>query len=227
MKKKLFTMAMAVALIAVSIVGMSLAYFTDTDKETNVFTTGNVEIDLTENFTQNSKLLPGSNTVNNVKKEVFVTNTGSEDAYVRVHLAIPSILDDAQPNFDASKNVLHFNNDNMATGQWNWSTSLDRPDGEYTKDGNWNFYTTTIDGIAYNVYVVTYETALKKGDKTPAAMNQVYLDSKTSQEDIAKINEVLGANWKFYVFAEGVQAEGFADAYAAFAAAGLSTPDFA
>lgn len=28
MKKKLFTMAMAVALIAVSIVGMSLAYFT-------------------------------------------------------------------------------------------------------------------------------------------------------------------------------------------------------
>lgn len=48
MKKKLFTMAMAIALIAVSIVGMSLAYFTDKKEATNTFTAGGVKIDLIE-----------------------------------------------------------------------------------------------------------------------------------------------------------------------------------
>ncbi len=228
MKKKILAGALAVCMLATLAIGMTLAYFTDTDNADNVFTVGNVAIDLTEDFEQNSKLLPGSKTQNNIEKKVFVTNTGSEDAYVRVHIAIPSILDDAADTWDAAKNILHFNNSNMATGEWNWSDSLDRPSDAYTKNNNWNFYTTTIDEISYNVYVVTYETALAKGVKTPAAMDQVYLDGKTTNEDITKINETLGAEWQIKVFAEGVQATGFADAYAAFAASldtkGLNNP---
>ena len=48
MKKKLTAIFLCVALVAIAIVGASLAYFTDTDKATNTFTVGNVKIDLIE-----------------------------------------------------------------------------------------------------------------------------------------------------------------------------------
>ena len=48
MKKKLTAIFLCVALVAIAIVGASLAYFTDTDEATNTFTVGNVKIDLIE-----------------------------------------------------------------------------------------------------------------------------------------------------------------------------------
>ena len=48
MKKKITAIFLCVALLATAIVGASLAYFTDTDNETNTFTVGNVKIDLIE-----------------------------------------------------------------------------------------------------------------------------------------------------------------------------------
>ena len=48
MKKKILSLCLVLALAAVAIVGGTLAYFTDTDAETNVFTVGNVSIDLIE-----------------------------------------------------------------------------------------------------------------------------------------------------------------------------------
>ena len=48
MKKKLIAIFLCVALVAIAVVGASLAYFTDTDKATNTFTVGNVKIDLIE-----------------------------------------------------------------------------------------------------------------------------------------------------------------------------------
>lgn len=40
MKKKLIAIFLCVALVAIAVVGASLAYFTDTDKATNTFTVG-------------------------------------------------------------------------------------------------------------------------------------------------------------------------------------------
>ena len=48
MKKKITAIFLCVALLAIAIVGASLAYFTDTDNATNTFTVGNVKIDLIE-----------------------------------------------------------------------------------------------------------------------------------------------------------------------------------
>ena len=48
MKKKLTALFLCVALVAIAIVGASLAYFTDTKSATNTFTVGNVKIDLIE-----------------------------------------------------------------------------------------------------------------------------------------------------------------------------------
>lgn len=67
MKKKITAIFLCVALVAIAVVGASLAYFTDTDNETNTFTVGNVKIDLIEQqrgknglepFEQNKKLYP-------------------------------------------------------------------------------------------------------------------------------------------------------------------------
>jgi len=47
-KKKLMALCLIVCLLAIAVVGGSLAYFTDKDAVENTFTTGNVAIDLTE-----------------------------------------------------------------------------------------------------------------------------------------------------------------------------------
>ena len=48
MKKKITAIFLCVALVAIAIVGASLAYFTDTKSATNTFTVGNVKIELIE-----------------------------------------------------------------------------------------------------------------------------------------------------------------------------------
>ena len=48
MKKKITAICLCVALLAIAIVGATLAYFTDTKSATNTFTVGNVKIDLLE-----------------------------------------------------------------------------------------------------------------------------------------------------------------------------------
>lgn len=48
MKKKVLTVALVVALIAIMVSG-TLAYFTDNDEVTNTFTIGSVEIEIHEN----------------------------------------------------------------------------------------------------------------------------------------------------------------------------------
>lgn len=238
MKKRVLSIALVIALVAVIAVG-SYAYFTDTDAADNTFVTGNVTIDLLENFGDNNpqtteKLLPCTGSAQNgtlqngITKEVTVKNTGSEKAYVRVHIAIPSVLDNGNPDFDAGKNTLHFNYEDasVAAGQWNWSKSTGAP-----TTGDWNYYETTVDGISYNVYVVTYETALEADETTATrAMHQVYLDKNTSNEAIASYIETLGEDWHILVVAEGCQEAGFTNAYdalnTAFGVPGSYTVDF-
>ena len=218
-KRKLMLLASCLLMVAVLAVGGTLAYFQDDESVTNVFTVGYVEIDLDENFEQGSELMPTTgkdeegNVKNAVAKEVFVTNTGANPAYVRVHIAIPAILDNGDPNFDAGANVLHFNYapDSVGAGKWDWSNSTGAP-----YEGSYNYYETLIEDIEYNVYVVTYEKALEKDEKTVNAMHQVYLDASVTNQDIIDINKVLEAdNWQILVVAEGVQSEGFDDAYTA------------
>ena len=217
--KKIIALAFAFILTVVCTVGVTIAWLQDDDAQTNTFTVGNVEIKLVEDFEQGSKLLPVTGSAqektlqNGIKKEVTVKNTGSEDAYIRVHIAIPQILDNGASTFDAGQNVLHFNFDkeSIGAGKWDWSKTTGEP-----YSGEWNFYTVQINNIWYNVYVVTYESIVTSGVQIEQnAMNQVYLDADVTNEDITKINEALNNNWNIKVVAEGVQAAGFDNAYEA------------
>ena len=137
-KKSILMAAIAVMLVAVLVVGGTLAYFTDTKAATNTFTVGNVKINLIEQqrkldaagnkttdlegFQQGQQLYPivgsaqgekdtlGMPTAKNyVDKMVTIKNTGTEKAYIRAYFAIPSALDDGYETFNAGLNVLHFN----------------------------------------------------------------------------------------------------------------------
>ena len=243
MKKKIMTISLVVALAAIAIVGGTLAYFTDTDEETNTFAVGNVTIDLIEqergenglqDFTQNKRLYPivgsaqgdkdeyGQPVAKNyVDKMVTIKKTGTEDAYIRAYFAIPSALDDGYETFNAGKNVLHFNfgNEDGATtyqNQWVWKTA----------EGKWNYFETVMeDGINYNVYFADYYEIVKADATTAQFVSGVYLDKSFDCKDgvYYAFDEalVLDANWdwntvKCPVFAVGVQAAGFDNADAAF-----------
>lgn len=234
MKKKIITICLAAIVTVMAIAGASLAYFTDTDKANNTFTVGNVDIELIENFGDwdpetPEKLLPaviketgddGETVIENaVTKEVYVKNQGSEKAYVRVHIAVPSVLAE---------------NEHFVIG--------------WTSDTNWSIsettYETTVDDIEYTVYVCTYGLEMKAPwkeagatyysyDYTTAAMDYVYLDSDTTNEDVATLVNSLGDNWHILVVAEGCQTAGFASAAEALTTAfgdhtvtGYTAPDF-
>lgn len=223
MKKKILALCVVISLAAVAIIGGTLAYFTDTDAETNVFTTGNVKIDLIEKFDpDNAKLMPGID----IQKEVYVKNIGSETAYVRVHIAIPSMLDSGskdEPQFAAYNNTLHWNFTEASVQEGAWSQLQNAkqvgPNSKYPNwpgnGGTYNTYETTIDGVKYNVYVITYETALGAGETTPnPAINKVYLDTKVTNEGMTTILKEL-KEIKVLVAAEAGQVAGFDDAYTA------------
>ena len=77
MKKKITAIFLCVALLAIAIVGASLAYFTDTKSATNTFTVGNVKINLIE-----SKFHREGNDNSGDKTIPDPTNTASGMKYV-------------------------------------------------------------------------------------------------------------------------------------------------
>lgn len=242
MKKKILSIALVVAMVAVIAAG-SLAYFTDDDDATNTFTVGNVKIDLLEQergangelqaFTQNKKLYPivgsaqgekdalGMPTAKNyVDKIVTVKNNGSEAAYIRAYFAIPSALDDGYETFNAGLNVLHFNFGNKVVN--GAVSSTEGAEWIWTHDNNkWNYFETEIGGIKYNVYYADYYQAVAAGDTTEQFIQGVYLDKSFDLRDgkcYAFGKEVTldnGWDWNKVscpVFAVACQAEGFGNA---------------
>ena len=79
MKKKIFMLSLVACLVVLSIAGTSLAYFTDTDSKTNVFTSGNVDITLTYDESD-TRVYPGQT----YTKDAVITNVGTEDAFVGI-----------------------------------------------------------------------------------------------------------------------------------------------
>lgn len=242
MKKRIVTIALVVALVAIAAVG-TLAYFTDTDNATNTFTVGNVAIKLiekerdgnggTKEFTQDKRLYPivgsaqgekddlGMPTAKNyVDKMVTIQNTGSEKAYIRAYFAIPSALDDGYETFNAGMNVLHFNFGNKVEN--GVVTSTEGVEWIWTHGSKWNYFETTLsDGIKYNVYYADYYQAVDAGATTEQLVQGVYLDKSFDMKEGKpyafgeEFDVDAGWDWnkvKCPVFAVACQAEGFDNA---------------
>ena len=250
MKKKILVLCLVVALAVTAVVGGTLAYFTDKDAATNTFTAGGVDIALIEQerdgqgglqeFTQDQVLMPivgsaqgekdelGQPVAENyIDKMVTIKNTGKSDAYVRAYFAIPSALDDGfEESFNASMNILHFNFGNVVSedgvitttynNQWLWG-SVAKPN-----HSGWNYFETTIDGVAYNVYYADYYKPLKAGETTEQFVSGVYLDKNVdmnaqgqytiTRNGVTSVIEGFNGSAKCPVFAVAVQADGFDNA---------------
>lgn len=95
-KKKIVSLCLAAVLVVMAIAGATVAYFTDTDKETNTFTVGNVDITLTEPNWEGSgkedapEVYPGEP----LAKDPTVTNVGSNPCFVRISVANLDQFDD-------------------------------------------------------------------------------------------------------------------------------------
>ena len=242
MRKKIVALSMAVLMLAVAVIGGTLAYFTDKDQAENVFTVGGVDITLNEVFDKDTaKLMPGIR----VNKDVSIKLAkGSEDAYVWYLWKIPADLDSIDGT-TGTNNALHVN----SLGR-TWDTY--RENSKYWAEGQtaalpveqtWDhdpenelglkpgpegyIRQETIGGIQYNVYLVLYHGVLAAGKETTVAMNGAYLDSKVDNAVDAdgnvyytingkKIDYDFSENINIIVKAYGIQAAGFKDVYAAY-----------
>ena len=179
MKKKILAIGLVVALLAIMVVGGSLAWFTDEDQATNVFTIGSIEIlqheqqhvidangdktpDL-EAFENNKVLLPIVNTAdpaaddNYQDKIVTVENVGKNEAYIQTYVAVPAALD---------VGLLILDDSNAAANGWVKS---------YVAQAQ-------IDGLAYNVYKYVYTGTLAANATTEALLEGVYIHQSTDLE---------------------------------------------
>lgn len=193
MKKKIITMSVAVMLVVLAVTGATLAYFTDTDNATNVFTVGKVDITLNDEFEQGSKLLPavldGNSILNAVDKIVSVTNEeDSEEAYVRVHMAIPTSI----------REVI---------GLWTYEGAENWEGAKNTREDTPD-YTITINGVEYAVFVYTYTEKLAAGENTTNILDAVTMESTADNATVEAVN----GSFNIVIIAEGVQAAGFSDA---------------
>lgn len=211
MKKKIVALCLVVALAATAIIGGTLAYFTDTDEETNTFTVGNVKIDLieqqkTENglkpFEQNKVLVPGTSKDGNaVSKIVTVKNTGANDAWVWVDLKIPKYLVSSEYPTDESKNALHwnsygcFNVEYNSGNYWTLATNDGIVDASHNvtdtdmvavADGLWYDYkyvgTEIIGDVEYVVIRTTMQKTLPAGKISLPCLAQVYMDWRVTTD---------------------------------------------
>ena len=246
MKKKITAIFLCVALVAIAIVGASLAYFTDKDEATNTFTAGGVKIELIEQqsnadhtgfvpYEGNKVLMPivGSaqgekypngqpKAANYIDKVVTIQNTGKSAAWIRAYYAVPSALDDGfGESFNAGMNILHGNfgnKDGVTTYEKEW---------KWMNNGKWQYFETVMDGVSYNVYFADYHKPVAAGDTTAQFISGVYLDQNVDMKDGKYIDKrfpdadlsILEGTVKYPVFAVAVQAEGFDTAAAAMEAA--------
>ena len=163
-------------------------------------------------------MVPGRNVV----KCPYVINTGANDAYVRVRVMVPSA---ANNDFVAVKDG------GVITNQWCTSCISQ---GEFIdgKGGGWNNApaidkaSVTKDGVTYDVYTFTRTEPLKAGKMTEwNVWNFIGIDKTATSADIQKAIDA-GAitatdntmTLNVLVEADAIQAEGFADATAAWAA---------
>ena len=163
------------------------------------YTDAQIEANAAEYNCENVQLIPGRS----YHKMPYVKNTGSNDAYIRIRVMIPADLDTA---------VL---NSSMYT-----STAMSS--GEFTMAYN-NSSPVERDGIKYNVYTFTRIDSLAPDEMTYwNVWGTIHMDTTVTS---AQSEALFGENGPYpngvfpvLVEADAIQAEGFADATAAFAA---------
>lgn len=144
--KKLILAALCVVILVAVGVGVSYAFFSDTEtSENNIIASGSIHIKQHGLDIQAGTLRPGTL----VEKTVTVENTGTNPAYVRTCIAVPKgsdTVDWLELDCDQDK--------------WGWSVAQN----------------VTLDGVVYTVYVATYKEKLMPGQTTEPSLKGLSVD---------------------------------------------------
>lgn len=277
-KKQIVALATCVSTVAIAVVGGTLAYFTDTDKEVNTFTVGNVKIELIESqyhrvnagrgngstekeplqggflfaegavmdgnaqntpnyttseevwsgdffsdaqieadaatykaedgyfATHSTNMMPGSN----VRKNPYVKNIGSNDAYIRVRVLVPvNLFDvlDGGPSYWVGTALSEGEVTSTAVKAYedagNKATNVKqvtRGEGEKA--------------VTYYEFDFTYTDAVKHGELTFwNVWSNIAIDPDATSDDLKNVT-----TFDVIFEADAIQADGFASAADAFAA---------
>ena len=197
MKKKIVTMCLCVALLAVAVIGGTLAYFTDTQEVTNTFSfSKNVTITLDE--TDITKDDESRTKTGNTYEDIYPGQTVVKDP--TVHVA----ADSANCFVRAFVTI-------------NNKEALDKifaPDGIQLdqiltgKGSNWEYIGYKVSGDA-RVYELRYTQELTALADTQAIFQNVVFPATLTEEQIATIKDL-----SIVVNAQAVQSAGF-DSYTA------------
>lgn len=163
------------------------------------YTDAQIEADAAAYKCENVKLLPGES----YHKMPYVKNIGTEDAYIRIRVMIPADLDTA---------IL---NSSMYT-----STAMNNKEFTMAYD---NSGAVERGGVKYNVYTFTRIDPLAPGEMTYwNVWGTIHMDTTVTS---AQSEALFGENGPYpngvfpvLVEADAIQAEGFANAAAAWAA---------
>lgn len=184
--KKITILLLAAAILAVG-VGVSFAFFSDTEaSDNNVIQSGSIRIrQLEEGVAGNGEALrPGQ--LN--EKVVNVQNVGTNPAYVRTCIAIPA------------------GNENV---QW-----IELIYNENSSLWGWDVETVSIEGTKYFVYVGTYKPVLAPGATTAEpSMSGFYVSSAVDYDgtkymyvENGRVTDLdLPADFKILIATEAVQ----------------------
>ena len=185
-----------------------------------MFTDDEIKADA-ETYATDYLAVKGKNMVpgRGVAKCPYVVNTGANDAYIRIRVMIPSA---------ANNDFVDLTAGGVITNQW-CGTALNCGEFQHGEKGtNWPVVAKGVekDGVKYDVYTFTRTEPLKAGAMTEwNVWNFIGINKDATSADIQKAIDA-GAitatdntmTLNVLVEADAIQAEGFADATAAWAA---------
>lgn len=198
MKKKVTAIALAVCILAVAVIGATMAYFTDTDSKTNTFTFGKVDIDLTETSTA-----AGDGTV---KGGELITDGNGNVTGIDYGKVLPGLVYSKVPTVTVKRESLDAWVIITATvptvydwdGLFNNTVSTDFTMVKKTVGDNTVYYFYANDPVNPNDFVTPF--------------TEVKINPALTQNDVAKKFDMV-------INAYAIQKDGFSNAEAAFTAA--------
>lgn len=208
---------LVISLVAIMVAILSfntLAWFTDADNATNDFTingAGNGDgtedeifsVEVKENVDGEDEpvdemtfedVLPGAN----YKKEAFVTNTGSNDQYIRVTLTVS--------DWALVKDIISINMDDEFASNW----VIDTADVSIDADGNLSAADAAVDANGNLVVIIYLNQILVPAEKVDL-MDYVSISKDATQADFTA--EGFADGFVIDVHADAVQTQNMLDTY--------------
>ena len=224
MKKKTLALVLALTLLVAGVVGSTLAWLTDQTAEVkNTFTVGDINIGLTETTTD-YKMVPG----NTIAKDPTVTvEEGSDLSYVRMKVTFnnataiialctdPEFAEDGPTGVENAYPLIRMVNFVEANAaKWDGIIPDNMVDTEeMLANAKYFVYDKTTDTLTYYFYY-NETVAAPDGDVVlPVLFDKVTLPEWVTSGQLATLE-----NFQITVVAEAIQADGFANAGAAWAA---------